>query len=49
MVETERIDGECPNLKESVLNVSTFKFRVLFVQSSIAGCEIAIFKPAGMD
>lgn len=49
MVETEKIDGECPNLKEAVLNVSTFKFRVLFVRSSIAGCEIAIFKPAGMD
>lgn len=45
----EKIDGECPNLKESVLNVATFKFRVLFVRSSIAGCEIAIFKPAGMD
>lgn len=39
-METEK----CPNLKESVLNVATFKFRVLFVRSSIAGSEIAIFK-----
>lgn len=26
----KKIDGECPNLKESVLNVATFKFRVLW-------------------